>query len=50
LADAAFNRLLPHIKDKYASQEFESISQIAARMIGVQKAFSEEDKLCGIFY
>ena len=26
LADAAFNGLLPHIKDKYASQEFESIS------------------------
>ena len=26
LVDAAFNGLLPHIKDKYASQEFESIS------------------------
>ena len=34
LADAAFNGLLPHIKDKYASQEFESISQIASRMTG----------------
>ena len=34
MADAAFNRLLPHIKDKYASQEFESISQIASRMTG----------------
>ena len=32
LADAAFNGLLPHIKDKYTSQEFESISQITARM------------------
>ena len=32
LAEVAFNGLLPHIKDKYASQEFESISQIAARM------------------
>ena len=34
LADTAFNGLLPHIKDKYASQEFKSISQIANRMIG----------------
>ena len=34
LADAAFNGLLPHIKDKYGSQEFESISQIASRMTG----------------
>ena len=32
LADAAFNGLLPHIKHKYASQEFESISQIVSRM------------------
>src|SRR6185312_3104060 len=32
LAEVAFNGLLPHIKNKYASQEFESISQIAARM------------------
>ena len=32
LAKVAFNGLLPHIKVKYASQEFESISQIAARM------------------
>ena len=32
LAEVAFNGLLPHIKDKYASQEFESISQIAVRM------------------
>ena len=30
----AFNGLLPHINDKYASQEFDSISQIAARMSG----------------
>ena len=34
MADAAFNGLLPHIKGKYASQEFESISQIASRMTG----------------
>ena len=32
LADAAFNGLLPQIKDKCASQEFESISQIVSRM------------------
>jgi len=32
LADVAFNGLLPHINDKYASQEFESISQIASQM------------------
>ena len=32
LAEVAFNGLLPHIKDNYASQEFESISQIAAKM------------------
>jgi len=34
LADATINGLLPHIKEKYASQEFESISQIASRMTG----------------
>jgi len=34
LANAAFQGLLPHIKEKYASQEFESISQIASRMTG----------------
>ena len=32
LAEVAFNGLLPYIKDKYASQEFERISQIVARM------------------
>jgi len=34
LAEVAFQGLLPHIKDKYASQEFESINQNAARMSG----------------
>jgi len=34
LSGAAFNGLLPHIKEKYASQEFESINQIASRMTG----------------
>ena len=42
LAEVAFNGLLPHIKDKYASQEFESISQIAARMSGETR--SDESK------
>ena len=55
LAEAAFNELLPHIKDKYASQEFESFSQIASRMTGEtrfyesKKPFLEEDQLCGVF-
>jgi len=34
LDDAAFNGLLPHIKDKYVSQEFESISQIVSQVTG----------------
>ena len=28
LADLAFQGFLPHIKDKYASQEFESLSHL----------------------
>jgi len=28
LVDLAFQGLLPHIKDKYASQEFESLSHL----------------------
>ena len=39
LAEVAFNGLLPHIKDKYASQEFESISQIIARMSGETRSY-----------
>jgi hypothetical protein len=39
LADAAFNGLLPHIKDKYALQEFESISQIVRRMTGETRSY-----------
>ena len=42
LADAAFNRLLPHIKDKYASQEFESISQITSRMTGETRLYESK--------
>lgn len=32
LAELAFNGLLPHIKEKYAAQEFESLSQILHRI------------------
>jgi len=32
LADLAFHRLLPHIKDKYASQEFESLNHVVQRI------------------
>ena len=32
LVDIAFQGLLPHIKEKYASQEFESLSQIIHRL------------------
>ena len=34
LAEVAFQGLLPHIKEKYASQEFYRISQMAHRMTG----------------
>jgi hypothetical protein len=43
LADAAFNGLLPHIKDKYASQEFERISEIASRMIGETRSYESRN-------
>ena len=42
LADAAFNGLLPHIKDKYASQEFGSISQITSRMTGETRSYESK--------
>ena len=42
LANAAFNGLLPHIKDKYASQEFESISKIASRMTGETRSYESK--------
>ena len=32
LADLAFQGLLPHIKDKYASQEFKSLSHLVQRI------------------
>ena len=40
--EVVFNGLLPHIKDKYASQEFESISQIAARMSGETRSYESK--------
>ena len=42
MADAAFNGLLPYIKDKYVSQEFESISQIASRMTGETRSYESK--------
>ena len=32
LSDLAFQGLLPHLKDKYASQKFESLSHLAQRI------------------
>jgi hypothetical protein len=32
LADLAFQGLLPHLKDMYASQEFESLSHLVYRI------------------
>ena len=42
MADAAFNGLLPHIRDKYASQEFESIGQIASWMTGETRSYESK--------
>ena len=39
LAEVAFQGLLPHIKEKYASQEFYSISQMAHKMTGEIKPY-----------
>ena len=41
LAELAFQGLLPHIREKYASQEFESISQIAHRMTGETRPYEQ---------
>ena len=38
----AFNGLLPRIKDKYASQEYESISQIASGMTGETQSYESK--------
>ena len=42
LAEVAFEGLLPHIKEKYASQEFDSISQMAHRMTGEIKSYEQK--------
>ena len=41
LAEVAFQGLLPHIKEKYASQEFYNISQMAYRMTGEIKPYEQ---------
>ena len=43
LAEVAFQGLLPHIKEKYASQEFYSISQMAHRMTGESNRVSRRE-------
>lgn len=40
-ANAAFQGLLPHLKEKYASQEFESISQMVHRMSSQTRAYKQ---------
>ena len=42
MTDAAFNGLWPHIKDKYASQEFESISQIVGWISGETQPYESK--------
>ena len=42
LADAACKGLLPHIKEKYASREFESISQVASWMTGETRSYESK--------
>ena len=42
LAEVSFQGLLPHIKEKYASQEFYSISQMAHRMTGEIKPYEQK--------
>ena len=42
LAEVAFQGLLPHIKEKYASQEFDSISQMAHRMTGEIRPYEQK--------
>ena len=42
LAEVAFHGLLAHIKEKYASQEFDSISQMAHRMTGEIRPYEQK--------
>lgn len=42
LAEIAFQGLLPHIKGKYTSQEFDSTSQMAHRMSGEVRPYEQK--------
>ena len=42
LAEVAFQGLLPHIKEKYASQEFYNISQMANRMTEEARPYEQK--------
>ena len=42
LADVAFQGLLPNVKEKYASQEFDSISQMEHRMTGEIRPYEQK--------
>ena len=42
LAEVAFQGLLPHIKEKYVSQEFYNISQMAHKMTGEVKSYKQK--------
>src|SRR6185312_14707219 len=42
LVEVAFQGLLPHIKEKYASQEFYNISQMANRMTEEVKPYEQK--------
>ena len=39
MAEVAFQALLPHLREKYDSQDFESISQIVQRMSGEVRSY-----------
>jgi hypothetical protein len=39
LAEVAFQGLLPHIREKYASEESYNISQMAHRMTGEARSY-----------
>lgn len=43
LIELAFQRLLPHIREKYGSQEFDSLSQLANRLSG-QEGYSYDQR------
>ena len=42
LVQVAFQGLLPHIKEKYAFQEFYNISQMAHRMTGEARPYKQK--------